>query len=190
MKRTKGAKNRAWASMRRGGVRTQTRSIACSIGFSSSAWPTQSMASMLQKEVAAQLKRSSSDRSRTPRSNKGGGKGQKQLPAPQQLALDGPAASSSSAPKGNGKGTVRKQKNLGSKRPPAGKVWTMRDFLRGGPEVQNMLHGNRGKGICFAFQDGHCENSSCARPHVCVGCGGNRGYHQCQCLQSKLAALA
>ena len=30
----------------------------------------------------------------------------------------------------------------------------MRDLLRGGPEVQNMLHGNKGNGICFAFQDG------------------------------------
>ena len=49
---------------------------------------------------------------------------------------------------------------------------------------------DEGNGICFAFQDGHCENSSCARQHVCIGCGGNRGYHQCHCLQSKLAALA
>ena len=153
--------------------------------------PQQSIASLIQKEVAAQLKRSSADRSRTPRFNKGGGKGQKQLPAPQELAFPGPAASwstSSSAPKGNGKGSARKQKK--GKRPPAGKVWTMRDLVRGGPEVQNILHGVRGNGICFAFQDGHCENPSCTRQHVCIGCGGNRGYHQCQCLQSKLAALA
>ena len=112
--------------------------------------PQQSIASLVQKEVAAQLKRSSADRSRTPRFNKGR-KSQPQLPAPQQLALPGPAASSSG---------------------------------------QNMLHGNRGNGICVAFQDGHCENLSCARQHVCIGCGGNRGYHQCQCRQSKLAALA
>ena len=154
--------------------------------------PQQSISSLVQKEVAAQLKRNSSDRSRTPRF-KGSGKGQKQLPAPQQLALPGPAASSStssSASKGNGKGNGRRQNKRHNKRPPAGKVWTMRDLLRGGPEVQNMLHGNKGNGICFAFQDGLCENSSCARQHVCIGCGGNRGYNQCQCLQSKLAALA
>ena len=154
--------------------------------------PQQSIASLVQNEVAAQLKRGSSDRSRTPRF-KGGGKGQKQLPAPQQLALPGPAASSStssSASKEKGKCNGRKQKNRVSQRPPAGKVWTMRDLLRGGPEVQNMLHGNKGNGICFAFQGGHSENSSCARQHVCIGCGGNHGYHQCQCLQSRLAALA
>ena len=27
------------------------------------------------------------------------------------------------------------------------------------------------------------------RQHVCIGCGGSRGYNQCQCLQSRLAAL-
>ena len=120
------------------------------------------------------------------RLNKGSGKGRPQLAAPQQLALPGPAASSSvSSPAPKRKGN----KKTKGQRPPAGKVWTMRDLLRGGPEVQKMLHGNKGNGICFAFQDGRCENSSCVRQHVCIGCGGNRGYHQCQCLQSKLAAL-
>ena len=37
----RGAENRAWVSMRLGGPLTPTRSIACSIGFSSSAWPIQ-----------------------------------------------------------------------------------------------------------------------------------------------------
>ena len=48
--------------------------------------PPQTIASLVQKEVAAQLKRSSTDRSRTPRLNKGSGKGRPQLAAPQQLA--------------------------------------------------------------------------------------------------------
>ena len=129
--------------------------------------PPQTIASVVQKEVAAQLKRSSTDRSRTPRLNKGGGKGRPQLPAPQQLALTGPAASSSvstPAPKRNAKSN----KKTKGQRPPASKVWTMRDLHRGGPEVQKMLHGNRGNGICFSFQDGRCENSSCVRQHVCI----------------------
>ena len=115
--------------------------LVCSANSVSQA-PQKSIASLVQKEVATQLKRSGADRSRTPRFNWGGGEGRPQLPAPQQLALPGPAASSSassSAPKVNGKGNAKKQKK--GKRPPAGKVWTMRDLLRGGPEVQNMLHG-------------------------------------------------
>ena len=36
-----------------------------------------------------------------------------------------------------------------------------------------------------------CElGPSCNRQHVCIGCGGARGYGHCQCLQSRLAALA
>ena len=164
-----------------------------SLGNSVPQLSSQSVASLVQKEVAAQLKRGSADRSRTPRS-KGNGKGRPQLPPPQQLALPGPAESasaSSSATKGNTKGSRNrgKQSRGIKQRPPAGKVWTLRDILRGGSEVQSMLDGNKGNGICFAFQDGRCENSSCVRQHVCIGCGGNRGYHQCQCLQSKLAAL-
>ena len=36
----------------------------------------------------------------------------------------------------------------------------------------------------------HCEvGAPCTRQHVCIGCGRARGYKQCQCLQTRLAAL-
>ena len=144
---------------------------------------------MVQKEVAAQLR--NTDRSRTPLLNKGGrgGKGRQQLAAPQQLALPGPAASSSAADtilevKEKAKG--RNKRNRVGKRPLAGRVWQLRDLL---PDVQSMLHGNQGNGICFAFQDGLSElGPSCNRQHVCIGCGSARRHGRC--LQSRLAALA
>ena len=75
------------------------------------------------------------------------------------------------------------------RRPPAGKVWTLNHLLAGGDEVASMLFRNEGNGVCYRFQEGTCQLDPCTRSHVCIGCGGPRGYNQCQCLQSRLAAL-
>ena len=185
--------------MLRGGRATTTQSAAywlqlVSLANSAPSATDQSITDMVQKEVATQLR--NTDRSRTPLCNKGGrgGEGRPQLPAPQQLDLPGPAASSSAAGvnlKGKGKAKGKNQRNRAGKRPTAGAVWTQRDILNGGPEVQSMLHGNQGNGICHAFQDGLFEiGSSCSRQHVCTGCGGTRGCRECKCLQPRLAALA
>ena len=156
------------------------------VSLANSAPPTSelSIESLVQKEVSAQLR--SADRSRTPLGR--GGKG-----SPQQLALPCLAASSSAADmnlESKGKGKRKNKRNRAGKRPPAGTVWQLRDLLRGGPEVQSMLQASQGNGICFAFQEGRWEHGpSCSRQHVCIGCGGTRGYNECQCLQSRLAAL-
>ena len=165
------------------------------VSLANSAPPTSelSIESLVQKEVSAQLR--NADRSRTPLPNKAGrgGKGRPQLAPPQQLALPGVAASSSVTDmnlESKGKGKGKNKRNRAGKRPPAGTVWQLRDLLRGGPEVQSMLQASQGNGICFAFQEGRCEHGpSCSRQHVCIGCGGTRGYNECQCLQSRLAAL-
>ena len=199
-RRTRGAVDGTWAPVLRGGRATATQNTACCIGFSWSAWPIQHhqpQTSRSRTWCRRKLQRSFGTRTGVAHhfaTKAAGGEGRPQLPAPQQLALPGPAASSSAAGvnlKGKGKAKGKNQRNRAGKRPAAGAVWTLRDILSGGPEVQSMLHGNQGNGICYAFQDGLYENgSSCSRQHVCIGCGGTRGCRECKCLQPSLAALA
>ena len=166
-----------------------------SLANSAPATQQQAIATLVQKEVDAQLRGSGVDRSRTPRSGTiGHMRGRKnrrlQLTGPQQLALPS-SASSAPAPKANpkskGKGKGRGKRP--GRRPLAGKVWTLADLLAGGDEVASMLHRNEGNVVCYRFQEGTCQLDPCTRSHVCIGCGGPRGYNQCKCLQSRLAAL-
>ena len=99
------------------------------VSLANSAPPTSelSIESLVQKEVSAQLR--NTDRSRTPLGR--GGKGRPQLAAPQQLALPGLAASSSAADmnlESKGKGKRKNKRNRAGKRPPAGRVWHLRDL--------------------------------------------------------------
>ena len=149
----------------------------------------QSITSLVQEEVAAQLRGSGVDQSRSnrgrPRGNNRQGNKRLQLTGPQQLAL--PSSSSSTpAPKANpkSKGKGRGRGRRPGRRPPAGKVWTLNHLLAGGDEVASMLFRTEGNGVCCRFQEGTCQLDPCARSHVCIGCGG------CQCLQSRLAALS
>ena len=41
---------------------------------------------------------------------------------------------------------------------------------------------HNGTEICWKFQDMKCMDSSCARAHVCAGCGGNTPFSRCGCV--------
>ena len=169
--------SRTWASMPHGGRRTATRNTTCHTGCSWSAWPIQSpsasdqsIASMVQKEVAAQ-----------PRSS---GVAEEERGKQEVAAHRNSTTRSFLVPlhqrrvrraRERRKAKGRKQVNAHQQ----GQYGFSTTFQKGGNCVclEALLHQNDGNG------------SSCKRQHVCTGCGVARGYKQCQCLQSRLAAL-
>ena len=156
-----------------------------SLANSSLSASNQSIASVVQKEVAAQLRNSGVDRSRTPRGieSKSGGRGNKrlQLTRPQQLTLLGPSAPKAS-PESKGKARGKGKKAGPGKRPATSSKEVRR--------IRNCSTRTKVTLFAMRFKKAAVKTvPSCTRKHVCLGCGGVRGYIHCQCLQSRLAAL-
>ena len=127
----------------------------------------QSIASMVQKEVAAQLQSSGVDRSWTPRGRQIPRVREQRRKREQTFAAHSTSTTCSSLsrcartahaksePNSKAKATSRGRRPC--QRAPAGSVWLLRDLLRGGTDVANMLHQNQANGICYAFQEGSCQ---------------------------------
>ena len=162
---------------------------------SSSSASNQSIASIVQKEVAAQLRNSGVDRSRTPRGGRVSRNKREsalQLTGPQQPALPCPSCvvCAEIKPQEQGKGKRKGEESRSGKASTSRHDLAAPRRLKGGEEVTKLFHQSEGYTIWYAFQEGTCQQNPCSRRHVCLGCGGARGYNQCQCLQSRLAALS
>ena len=133
-----------------------------SLANSAPAVQQQSIASLVQKEVATQLLGCGVDRSRSNRDRPMGntrrqGNKRLRLTGPQQLALP---SSSSAAPAPNSNPKSKGRGRRPGRRPLPGKVWTLNGLLAGGDEVASMLFRNEGNGVCVL---------SFPRRHLSVG---------------------
>ena len=45
------------------------------------------------------------------------------------------------------------------RRPPAGTIWQLQDLLEGGEEDTKLFHQSQGNTICYAFQEGTCQQN-------------------------------
>ena len=126
------------------------------------------------------LQREVRGRSRSPR-RQGGNRKPKALPAPsQRLALtDGANKGKSSFRKRNNRNSGKGQgKSSGSSKPKGFQQFE-------GQQVRKKFYATDNS-KCFRFQRHICEKGSkCERRHICIGCGGNKPYDDCLCLNSQ-----
>ena len=129
------------------------------------------------------LQREVRGRSRSPR-RQGGNRKPKALPAPsQRLALtDGANKEKSSFRKRNNRNSRKgRGKSSGKAAPSKG----FQQLMMAGDEIRKKFHATDNS-ICFRFQRNICDKGSkCERRHICIGCGGNKPYDACLCLNSQ-----
>ena len=136
----------------------------------------------LERKVA-DLQREVRGRSRSPL-RRGGNRKPKALPAPPQtLALtDGPNAKKRTAGRKNSIAAPKAKAKASTKSGPSKGV---QQLMTAGDEIRKKFYATDNS-ICFRFQRHICDKGSkCELRHICIGCGGNKPYDDCLCLNSQ-----
>ena len=139
----------------------------------------------LERRLKHLENRANQQRSRSPRPvGRGRGRRNQALPAPGAvLALPAPPTPVAGQSKGKGHGKSSRDKGKGKQQnTPQGQViQTFQELLRVERATLPAL-ASSGTGVCYNFNQQMCSDAACARPHVCVGCGGPRPYEDCRCI--------